>query len=240
MKEMLEGLRARHQFDLRQGRNRAGTSLFVWRFFLAGNEIAGWRAHRIRTAQTPEGPAGTLSVWQREGGDKDDLIGLDVYEAESRAAAHEFVLRLLGEFQGDPGDQTSVLGDVSFVTGSSALFARANLVVLARPLGPGLSAVGIAQEFDRGLMTEPKPDGSSAPAIEVFRARGSALEIVAEDPRKRPIQYRLFAPSGEFGAAAGALRFVHGDDKPVRVTLYAINSDGEARRAELEVPTVRG
>src|SRR5712692_7957437 len=241
MKDMLDVLRRKYRFDEWRGRSRAAESVFAWRFFLSGNEFAGWRAHRIHTAQTPEGPIGTLSVWQRVGGEKDDLLGVDVYEAESRAAAHDYLLRLLGEFQGDLGEPRGAIGDVSFVSAATALFARANLVVLVRALGTGDPPVNqIADAFDRSLVTRPNADGPFAPKIDAFRSRastlGAALEIAATDPQGRPVQYRLFAPSGELSASAGTLRFVPKDDGPVRVTAYAINADRHASSAEVSLP----
>jgi hypothetical protein len=121
-----------------------------------GDELPGWRLVRqtARDAPPPGHPPFTRSVWQ--GDSPEQLAGVDVYACASSAAAREYLLRLLGEFQGPALTRAAALdvGDVAFVTPGDAavLFARGSLVAVVRNAGRRVEPLGsVARALDAAL-----------------------------------------------------------------------------------------
>jgi len=117
-----------------------------------------------------------------------------------RLHAHEFVVRLLGEFQSQDvsRQEQGYAGDVAFAPpgGATLLFARANLVILMQNGGRKIVPVApLAAHLDNTLTAQPQPaERQVSPQIRRFtagveRARvGDALplEVEAVDQLGRP------------------------------------------------------
>lgn len=239
-------------------------NLFIWQFFLAGDELQGWQAHRIQTVQSPGWPPAQHSVWRRPDADRtganlaegsraaagqdEELVSLQVYESASLQAAHTFLLTLLGNVQSPEMARQvgSPTGDVAFAMpgGTSLLFARANLVVWLRNAGPKvLPLEELARLFDGELTRRPetKP-GQVQPTIERFASAaregpvGQAvpLEVAARDPLGRPLFYKFFSTGGEIYLQDGQLVYRPQRPGTQQITLFAVNSNRGAASQQLD------
>src|SRR5262249_13655262 len=92
--------------------------LFVWRFRVGGEDVEGWSAHRVQRVELKDVLPAPVSVW-RQAGKSEALLAIDVYEAPSRSAAREQLLRLLGEFQGPALKKRDTPGEVAFAAGDA-------------------------------------------------------------------------------------------------------------------------
>jgi hypothetical protein len=120
-------------------------------FSFGGSELPGWRLARQarRAADVPGMRSLVRTTW--EGRSPDQLLGIDLYECESPAAARETLLRVLGEFQGPTLNPVSGIGDVAFGTpGDTAIvFVRGSTVAAVRNAGRRVEALGdIARALD--------------------------------------------------------------------------------------------
>jgi hypothetical protein len=236
-------LKQRHQFDEWRGVNRLSENLFIWRFFLADGELEGWQPERIRTIETAETPTLTRSIWR--GPEPEQLLALEVYECPSRATAHEHLIILLTQFQstGIGREQTGELGDIAFMTPERtvALFARANLAVLARNAGPTVVPVyEAAAGLDRLLVRRPRPGGAVVPRIDAFGPRRAReirtgdrvpLELAATDPLQRRLWYALWSRLGEIQLDQDELTYRAGPAGTDQLSAYAINKNGDVASA---------
>ncbi len=246
--ELRDNLERRHAYESWQNRNALSENLFVWRFFLSGNEIPGWQAHRIQAVEAAGWPPGIQSIWHQPPAETETLLRVDVFECASRADAHAFLIQLLGEFQSPLiGRRTEgAIGDVAFSHPGDAglLFARANLVLLIQNAGRELVAVDdVARRIDSELIIRPdRREVRVVPEIrrfEVAAAQGAAregvlLEVEAADPLDRPLWYKFFSPSGEVLLAEGRLIYRAAASGPQEVTVYALNANGGAARQTVQ------
>jgi hypothetical protein len=228
--------RRQHNIDAWREHNALDEELFIWRLFLSGDEVPGWQAHRIQAIDVPGWPPSIQSIWRRAESRPEALLRLDVFACASRAAAHEFVLVLLGEYQSlDMARQEQPnAGDVAFAAGETALlFARANMVVQFRNAGSDLVPVAdIARQFDQYLAVRPAVGvGAVLPQIQRFEARvadepkrGSVpLEIEAADPLDRPLWFAFFSPSGRVLLEEGGLAYRSTRGGTQEITVFAQN-----------------
>jgi hypothetical protein len=185
-------LREHFNFDSWQNRNRLGRELFIKNFHVLGNELPGWQVQRVQPVRLSQWPAAHRVLWRPAGSPVvtalrtsskiDPLLHLDLYECASRARAHEFLLRLLAEFQlpGITLREETAVGDVLFgnPAGQVALFARGNLAVLLRNSGlTPLPIDALATALDQSLTREPDP--SSLIETRAPRARSAAASKLA-------------------------------------------------------------
>ncbi|MGH7710719.1 MAG: hypothetical protein ACREOG_05515 [Gemmatimonadaceae bacterium] len=145
-------LKERYRFDEWKdaGRATAATEMTQALSF-SGNELPGWRLARQtrRAVQVPGARSLVRSTW--EGSSRDQLLGVDVFECDSPAAAREALLHVLGEFQGPTLSAVNGIGDVAFGTpGETAIvFARGNAVAAVRNAGRRVGALGdVARALD--------------------------------------------------------------------------------------------
>jgi hypothetical protein len=231
-----EFLRRRYDFEAWREHNTLDEELFIWRLFLSGDELPGWQAHRIQAIDVPGWPPSIQSIWRRTEDRSEALLRLDVFACASRAAVHEFVLLLLGEYQSpdvarleQPG-----AGDVAFTAGETAiLFARANMVVQFRNAESDLVPVAdVARQFDQYLAVRPAVGvGAVLPQIQRFEARvvdeptrvSVPLELEAADPLDRPLWFAFFSPSGRVLLEAGGLAYRPTRGGVQEVTVFAQN-----------------
>ena len=264
-RQLLDDLKQRYAYDAWRDRNTLDENLFVWGFFLSGNECPGWQPHRIRRieATTPaaleaardsglaarESPVAFQSLWKRPEGGTEALLNVNIFECASRTAAHEFLVRLLGEFQSPLIARLEQIpvGDVAFGGPGDAvlLFARANLVHLIQNAGRDLLPVtGVAGQFDRELTSKPETvEGQIVPALERMRAvsmeaqvdTGVRLELEAPDAAERPLMYKFFSRSGEVLRQRESLIYQSASAGQQEIDVYATTGNGDGARQTLRL-----
>jgi hypothetical protein len=184
-------LREHFKFKSWQNRNRLGRELFIKNFHVQRSDLPGWAVQRVQPLRFPQWPATCRVLWRpaqphlsaplRTSDKTEPLLQLDIYECTSRVHAHEFLLRLLAEFQlpGMSLREEAAAGDVLFgnPTGQVALFARGNVAVLLRNSGLSLLPIAaLTNSFDQSLTREPEP--SSLMEIRAPRTRAAAASKV--------------------------------------------------------------
>lgn len=163
---MHDELKRRFDFASWRGINNLRQDVLLWRYRPRGTELEGWEIGASREINPPRAPRFLPSMWRRPGrtgGFRSEALRLDTYECASRDAAHETVIRLLGEFSAPVVHRITDagFGDVTFAGGnlSALLFARANLVFFMADVGrtsPGVAGVAdLAAQLDRDLVKKP-------------------------------------------------------------------------------------
>ncbi|MCE7987532.1 MAG: hypothetical protein DYG89_40720 [Caldilinea sp. CFX5] len=228
--EITERLKHRYHYAAWHNQPPTADLRFVWQLYINGNEFPQWQLLRARTLPTatalaaaaapPESARGGRrariihSMWRHDH-DPDRLISVNTYECPSQAAADEFLVQLLGEFQSGLIRQHlhHPIGDIFFASagGYAIVFRRANIVVLLRNANrPPLALVEAAQQYDTFLLAKPTDLPTialPAPAHELFqRTKGIPLPV-ADSAAPGPL------PMYKFFANAGAVQLV--DDLPV-------------------------
>ncbi|MCC6407965.1 MAG: hypothetical protein IT453_12445 [Planctomycetes bacterium] len=152
--DRFEALKREHGFEAWRAKSSFPQPLRG--FELREGELQGWRLARLDRRATATPPRTT---WLFARG-PDELLRVDVIESPSVAAAHEELVRTLGEFQAPllGRQETPVAGDVAFVlagSDASVLFARGNVLVLVRNGGRKLvDATAAARTVDARLIEE--------------------------------------------------------------------------------------
>jgi hypothetical protein len=246
MTTQLEQLHQLYDFDSWRDARRPEESLFLWRFRLSGGEIEGWKAYRIQRLELGGAPPANISLWRPGKEDLSRLLAIDIYEAQSRAAAREHLLRLLGEFQGPPLKRREVPGEVAFVAGETAvLFARANVAVFVRSVDRDPApAAAMAAQLDRYIGTRPLTVERGGPQISALRpvkpgaaapGRPVVLTIEAAGPDRGSTWFKLFSRSGDFRMEQGGPAYVAAGAGPHEITVYAIGASGAASSQSLRL-----
>lgn len=173
----LEKLRQRFAFAQWAGTNKLRRNLFIWKYKMSQKDLPSWIPVRVQRLSLPEEQRLTTSVWKRSDNPL-ALIGIDVYECESRDAAHDLILVILDNFQSPlvEYNPNSPAGDVAFsdATGNWILFSRANLIVIIRNAGRAIEPVSsAASSLDSALSSEP-PVAAAAPVGERAASFGAA------------------------------------------------------------------
>jgi hypothetical protein len=152
--EQREYLQKRYRTSDWSGRG-GRTHRLVKGFVFDGSEIRRWRLQRLRQDQQMMPPV-IHSIWSH-GESNNELLAIDVFECTSVKTAHNQLIEALGNMETNavvrradkraPGEVAFGLGDTMI------LFARANMVVLIRNVGPTVVPVNaIAGELDAVLV----------------------------------------------------------------------------------------
>lgn len=244
--QLIDDLKRRHGYETWRGTTTLSENLFIWQFFLAGNELGELRLVRIQALHAPDWPPATQSIWRPPEAPGEALLRLDCFQCPSRSAAHEFLVRLLSEFQSpDIGRAEDAVGDVEFAPpGEGAvLFARANLAVLLRNAGAELVSVSqSARLLDGMLVDRPAVGGTVVPEITRFAAvsppvagRDTPLDVQATDPLGRRLWFKLYTQAGEVRVEGERLVYRAESPGPDRITLFAINENGGVAASTIDV-----
>jgi hypothetical protein len=261
-------LARRHGFENWHGRNRLPENLCAWRYFLHEGLLSSWRPYRNQQIEAPRVPVlpqsaarGGLtqppwlrtvqSVWTPVEGPGDAILNIDAYECASLAAAQEFLVRLLGEFESPlvALQEQIDIGDVVFTgpANSSILFARANLVFLVRNSGRVLVSVDDpAGQLDRDLISKPGAEPGrvesrvlrfEADEKEMRRRRDVDIPMEIEEglTAEIPPMYKFFSPTGEVVLEEGRPVYQSVSPGSQEIDMYAINPSGGETRRELPV-----
>lgn len=161
----MDVLKERYRFDeWKDGGRAAGAAAELAQpLSFRGDEFPGRQLARQarRPTDTPGGRSLVRTTWQ--GAHHDELLGIDVIDCDSPAAARETLLRLLGEFQGPQLTPVTGIGDVAFGTpGETAIvFARGNAAAAVRNAGRRVVPLGnVARALDALLSPRAGKRGS--------------------------------------------------------------------------------
>jgi hypothetical protein len=246
-------LRRRYAFDEWRGHNALDEDLLIWKYFLVGKELSGWSPTRIQESIRRDGVRHILSMWKAAGrrGFDEGLARVDIFEFDARAAAHEFLLGTLGQFQ-SPNIrrlQPPPVGDVAFAPqdqgADTLVFSRANVVVWARNAGRDEAPVGdLAAQLDRQFVEKPVENADVleglSPRIRSFGfakeqvniGETVAINIEAADPAGRPLWFKFFAKECEFRIDDGRPSLKILGEGQREVTVVAVNPlDGTTSKA---------
>jgi hypothetical protein len=265
-KRQFSNLARHHDLESWHGRNRLSENLCAWRYFLSEDALPAWRPHRNQHIEAPRVPvlptsatrAGLTqppwlrtvqSVWTSGEGTREAILNIDVYECSSRAAAQEYLVRMLGEFESPlvSYDENSAIGDVVFTgPGNSAiLVARANLVFVIRNAGSDLVPVDVpASQLDRDLISKPQPDPGrvesrvvrfDAGEAEMKTERSVDIAVEGGPPAEVSPMYKFFSPTGEVVLEDGRPVYRSMSPGPQEISMYEIHPRGGETRQELPV-----
>jgi hypothetical protein len=147
--EQRQVLERQHHFAEWQGADStAGPT--VRDFAFKGDELPGWALIKSRHSDALDPPR-LDTFWRPAGGSSDTLLGVQVIERPSVAAAREALLGVLADVQSAAIVRRTDLhiGDVLFGQEFMLAFVRGNLVVLVRNAGPKVvPVVQLAQSVD--------------------------------------------------------------------------------------------
>jgi hypothetical protein len=244
----LDALKTRHDYQAWRDANTLPENLFIQGFVPSGDELPGWRTHRVQVVEGAGWPRMIQSVWVSGEMTSEALCSVDVFDCASRAEAHEVLVRVLGEFQSPQveREQEASFGDVAFATpGSSAFaFARANLVLLVRSAGRAtVPLADLAQVLDSDLVARPTagnvrvtPEisrlGVLAGTVEV--GSRAPLAVEAADPLGRPLWYKFFSAPGMVLREADRLVYATEVAGPQQLTAYVINANRGVASARVQ------
>jgi hypothetical protein len=239
-----DDFRKRHAYESWRGLNSLSENLFIWNFFLSGNEFSGWRAHRIQKVAPKKlatteagGQPLTRSIWKQSSQEPGKLLSVDTIECASRASAHETLLRMLGDFQGPVIERREQLsfGDVAFSAPGDTLvlFARGNLVILLRNSGSELMSMSpIASQFDSTLISKEGAGEGTATEIQRFSPSTEGYRIGERIPLGVGISdrlndsqwYKLFSSPGEVLLEKGVLVYEYKEEGPQEIIITVVNA----------------
>lgn len=258
----LDFLKARYDYASWEGAQTLEENLFIWRYFLTGGELPGWRLEKVRAQRWPEWPAIHQSTWLPSLALAPTALRLDVHECASRRAAQEFLLRLLAESQAPFMERRADgAGDVAFhFPGHTGIvFSRGNLVTLLTHAERAPTPLAeVATGFDAHLVSKPEAAAEAPPelaglagvadvAAEIpfdaelkLRLEAPADTLEAAVGEERPRCYKLFSPSGEVSEEAGELIYRPAVRGRQRLEVYALDAEERAAVRRLELGRVAG
>lgn len=251
--EQFRGLKERYNFDEWRDSNTLDQNLFIWHFFLRGDEFPNWQPHQIRElgplpagertrslgGDIGEAPRLIQSVWRPSTGSAGVAFSLDSYECSSRSAAHELLIRILSNFQSPlvARQPKPTVGDVTFVHPGNGiiLFARANHVIVIRSIGgTSVPVTDLARQFDNELIEKPPaPVSRVEPSIRSLRLATTELQVGSRVPLEieaaqtpgQPLMYKLFAREGEVLTEEGQLLYEPTAPGEQDIEVYAVAPD---------------
>jgi hypothetical protein len=236
-------LQERYDFAAWRDPGQPSETLFVLDFLIAPSDLAGFRAERIEEFDASEGwPRSVRSLCRSKDAD-DMLIAVEVFEADSRAAARETLVQSLGEFQAVLEPDKDV-GEIAFATPvrAAVVFAVANLVGLVRTAGGSHESVAaVARQLDAHLRARPEAGGRVVPDIDRLAAgpelpNGAVpISVEARDPLDRPLWFKIFSSGGEVLMQDGQLVFRPYGPGRHELTLFAINENGGVAEETISV-----
>lgn len=246
--EALRSIKSAHGFEEWAGRTTLPVNLFIRHFFISESIVEGWRLLRATPIQIPGFPHLVQSLWAPEAGSAEALLRLDAYECDSRRAAHELLIHLIGEFQ------TSVItrrdevgiGDVSFTPlgEDGVVFSRGNLVLyLGRAGTAPLPIMEIAKRVDERLVETPAGGGPATGAAPSATARlasgdtaGPRVLTMETSPAEQPKYQKIFSASGEVRVEGDQLIYEPTRAGPTEIEVFSIDPQGYADRQRILPP----
>ena len=219
--------------------DRDAPQVLVWRFRFNGFELEGWRPHRVQYTTLDEKTAAILSAWVPSRSPTGALLVVDVFVTPSAADAREFLLRLLGEFQGPGPRRDSGVGEIAFAVGQIlVLFLRANVVVKVRSAERvDVAVAGLARQLDALIAAVPDANSPVAATtrLRVSRDAVRGIRIAELDaPATGGPWYKIVVPEGNALAEPGGI--VIPSTTAAEITVFVVDQAGNTSRAVLKLP----
>jgi len=237
-----------NQYDINKWKETGTKNLFIWKFFLSGKEIPGWKiTDKSGVYQIDKGIL-TEYYWQNYNSG-DEAIKIDVYEFASWNEAQKNLLRNLHEHMAERlpkwNNEVYRLGDVSYSGLSKIeqhlLFVRANMLLILNSIGKkDISVREIARILDDQFYSrQTSSDTSFSPVIsrfftddkpsDIILEKGvAALNIVATDPLNRAIWYKFSSDYGEFFRQGDQIFFEEAIGRISKISVQVTNEDGNS------------
>lgn len=237
--EFYESLARRYGLDEWRGRSRLEENFFVWRLSLPQDQFAGFVPHRMQHVEVPLWPRMIQSLWRRPGSATEEtLLHVDAFECTSREAAHDLLVRLLGDVESPlvARNEAMAVGDVVFAGpgGAALLFARGNVAFVLRSAGRRtLPVIGLAEQLDADLVRKPKPPaGAAVSAVRRLEPEASrpeaglvGMRLEVDERPDKPLTYKFFSRSGEVIREDDRLLYRQLSPGPQEVHVYAAAAD---------------
>lgn len=248
--ETLKYYKNRYGYDSWPKDRRLNVNMFVWQFYLSGNEFSRWEPLSRRRVELDSHPPLITSTWlyQKNKQSRASTLNVDIFECETRDAAHDQLLQMLRQFQSPAVEEYSQeeIGDVAFTDPARRvlLFARANLAVSIS--NGSIDCVEVdewALRFDDYLIKRPakiEPElqpavGQAAtPAEPIDGDPIIPLDVRCEGPAGKQVWYKFFSRSGRVRCLRGhpyPCYRAGADAAQHQLTVFTINpSDGAGKQ----------
>jgi hypothetical protein len=238
-------------YDTWRGRSGLEENLFIWNLFLTGRELPNWNAEKVRPSRVRGWPPFTKSMWAPlEKTEK--LLRMDIFECSNLLAAHNFLMRKLGDFESilvrcDEELLDAEIGDIAFMShnGYSLLFSRANIVVFLASVGRDLEPViQYANDIDRQLVEKPSEKNRFVLPPNIFQFEALTkehrvdvpinLRVTPSEIYRQRLTYKFYSP-GELSSEEEALYYRPVVEGLQRISVIAISPEGGFAQQDLEL-----
>jgi hypothetical protein len=255
--DSLSQLKKEFAYETWRGSNTLQSNLFIWRFFLTGGELSGWRLlNSVSGSEASNPPIFAESGWEYVKGKDRTVLRLELLECESLYSAQEHLLYDLGrtpilmskrrsEVMGIR--RTTEIGDVCFgdEDDSTLFFTRANLhIKIKKGAGNLLSVPEFARRLDEILYSSPRrltediaypPQvGDSLNAL-VRSPSIVRLSVPETDLRGEKIWHKFFSRSGSFIALNGGPCFQTNKQGRNEIYIFAVSPNRGIERQRLSI-----
>ena len=234
----------RHAFKIWNGNRQLEENLFIFNFFLGGNEFSNWRLDNLRLInQTHSAPI--IQAFLRSKNFDKVNIRIDVHERRSLLDAHATVLKILSGFHllDIVRQEHATYGDVVFSvpTNLVILFARGNLVFLLRNVGKGRAPCEpLAKAIDNLVISKPRTDhsGSLFTLESVGSDNGRSTKTLSSLEKNDRRQFKIFS-SGEVSFENEQLVYQSKLDKQQPLEIFGIDAVGRIEKQLLMVESLK-
>ena len=246
-----ESLKEKYNFESWSTLNNQEQKLFIWKFFLSGNEIEDWSIYRNQNFDSDSGIHTIISSWENlQFKRKDRMLRLEIYQCNNLHESRETMLSCLANFESPQiiRLENKTIGEISFGTDGNdhfTLFIYANLVVVLSSCGTELFPVtDLAKRIDNYLSKDRGDDKSKVnPTIEKFLSRDSEitvgssvqLDIGASDPLDRPLWYKFESHIGEVELIDGYPQYKALKSGVDSITLTVVNENNGSTSQKIQI-----
>jgi hypothetical protein len=237
------------------GKAEFSKQMLIHGYFLSGNEFPDWKLIKQIPVPLAEDAEFQSYVWENALSEEEELVRVDVVEADSWHKAQSSLLRLLESYQApvltEASERDITVGDLAFVGHGEAvgslLFARGNMIIRTTSVGAQEVSVRKFAEYIDDLFTS-RPEVAEAgvlPKIEAFTpeslkikiAQRVSLRVDARDPLDRRLWYKFFVDRGELYIEDDVVFYTSEEPGEPEITLYAVNENQflDSRKVRLTV-----
>ncbi len=226
-------------YNIKKWEEASTKNLFVWKFFLGGNEVPEWKLTEVRTTEGFKEGIAKEYYWENKE-QKEEAIKIDIIECYSWQKAEEMLMNIVNNHMAPRLAETKI-GDTSYTGFGDVLqhiiFVRANMVVVLKSIGKkDISVKEFSAILDELFYSKPiASEKGVLPAIASFsiadrhvnitEKNAFKLEVTATDPLERPLWYKFFADNGEFLSTEGEIYFIPADGLKGMISVYATNEN---------------
>jgi len=239
--------------DINKWKGDSTKNLFIWKYFMKGYELEGWRLKEIRPWEDIKTERVVQYYWESKT-DKEEQVKIDIIECHSWDHAQQQLMELLKQHMHTrlamAGTKEIRVGDTAFIGAGDEpqhlLFARANMVTVLNSVGKKRVAVAkTALQLDNLFYDKPRPQVTGVtPVIERFsierqerkiKEQNTARVIIgASDPLQGPLWYKLVSKRGEMISENDNLYVLLTRGEPDQLTVYVTSENGNAAEKTID------